>query len=205
MIRGVWGKKIGMTQVFKNNRVYPVTVIDTANWLVTAVKNKARDGYAAVAVGRLRKRYEGETFSSDWLKDVKKYFQCVREITHDSAIPEGIAVGQSAAQLAALEEGKMVDATGVTIGHGFAGVMKRHGFSGGVESHGSMFHRRPGTMSFMRSRGRVIKGKRLPGHMGCDRQVMKNLEIIKIEPELVLVKGSVPGKAGSMVYLRKAE
>lgn len=205
MIRGIWGKKIGMTQVFKNNRVYPVTVIDTANWLVTAVKNHARDGYSAVAVGRLRKRYEGESFNTEWLKDLKKYFQCVREITHDTMVPEGITVGQPASQLAAMEEGKMVDAAGITIGHGTAGVMKRHNFSGGVESHGSMFHRRPGTMSFMRSRGRVIKGKKLPGHMGCDRQVMKNLEVIKVEPELILVKGSVPGKAGSMVYLRKAE
>ncbi len=104
-----------------------------------------------------------------------------------------------------LAEGDTVDVFGITKGAGFQGVVKRHGFAGGRASHGATFGRFPGGLSFMRSRGRVIKGKRMPGHMGVDRRVMKNLEIIKIESEahVVLVKGSVPGKSGSLVFVRK--
>jgi large subunit ribosomal protein L3 len=200
MITGVWGKKLGMTQIFaENNKVVPVTAIDMSNWFVTAIKTPERDGYAAIQVGRLRKRFEGQSFSNDWLSQPKKHFLWVREIKHESAAD--LTVGQAVSAEIILQVGNMVDVTGITIGHGFQGVVKRHDFGGGPDSHGSMFHRRPGTMSFMHSRGRVIKGKKLPGHMGCDQRVMKNLQVVKVASDLVLVKGSVPGKTGSLVYL----
>jgi large subunit ribosomal protein L3 len=199
MITGVWGKKLGMTQIFaENNKVVPVTAIDMSNWFVTAIKTLERDGYAATQVGRLRTRYEGQSFSNDWLSEPKKYFPWMREIKHESA---DVAVGQPVSPEMILQAGKMVDVTGITIGHGFQGVVKRHDFGGGPDSHGSMFHRRPGTMSFMHARGRVIKGKKLPGHMGCDQRVMKNLKVVQVASDVVLVKGSVPGKTGSLVYL----
>jgi large subunit ribosomal protein L3 len=199
MITGVWGKKVGMTQVFAENKVVPVTAIDTSNWFVTLIKTPERDGYAAIQVGRLRTRYEGQSFSQEWLSDVKKYFLWIREIKHDAATE--VTVGQAVSPEMILQTGKLVDVTGTSIGHGFQGVVKRHGFGGGPDSHGSMFHRRPGTMSFMHSRGRVIKGKKLPGQMGCDQRVMKNLQVVQVGPQMVLVKGSVPGKTGSLVYM----
>ena len=197
-ISGVWGKKVGMTQVFTENKVVPVTAIDTSNWFVTGIKTLERDGYAAVQVGRLRTRYEGKPFDPAWLTERKKHFLWVREIAHSGA---ELTVGQVVSPEVMLETGKLVDVTGISMGHGFQGVVKRHEFGGGPNSHGSMFHRRPGTMSFMHARGRVIKGKKLPGQMGCDRRVMKNLEVIKVAPDLVLVKGSIPGKAGSLVHI----
>lgn len=206
MIRGIWGRKIGMTQVFsQSNKVVPVTVIDTGNWFVTAIKNKERDGYDAIQVACTRKKYEGLPFDANWLKDAKKYFVHVKEIRQDVAV-ENVQVGQPAGEFATtFEIGKSVDAYANSIGRGFQGVVRRHGFTGGPASHGSNFKRRPGTMSFMRSRGRVIKGKRLPGQMGMERVTIKNLEIVRIEPtsQIMLIKGSVPGKSGSLVYLRK--
>ena len=94
---------------------------------------------------------------------------------------------------------------GITKGRGFQGAVKRHGFSGGRASHGSKLGRKPGSLSYMRRQGRVVKGKKMPGHMGVERRVMKNLEVVKIEPEahVVFVKGSVPGKSGSLVFVRK--
>lgn len=104
-----------------------------------------------------------------------------------------------------LVKGDSVDVFGITIGRGFQGGVKRHGFAGGPSTHGDALGRRPGSIGYMRSRGRVIKGWRMAGHMGTERRVMKNLEIIRVEPEakVVLVKGSVPGKSGSLVYMRK--
>ncbi len=204
MNAGIWGKKIGMTQVFsEKNKVVPVTAIDLSNWFVTAIKTQERDGYDALQIACTRKRYNNQQFSADWLKNQKKYFGHVKEVRQAKPV-EGVAVGNALDLSTILEIGKSVDAFGTTIGRGFQGVVKRHSFAGGRDSHGSMFHRRPGTMSFMRTRGRVIKGKRLPGQMGSERRVVKNLEIIRLEPEarVVLIKGSVPGKAGSLIFLK---
>jgi large subunit ribosomal protein L3 len=206
MNAGIWGKKVGMTQVFstETNKVVPVTAIDVSNWFVSDIKTQERDGYDAIQVARTRKRYNNQPFSSDWLKDKKKYFGHVKEIKQNNAV-ENVTIGDVVDFETILEAGKAVDAFGLTIGRGFQGVMKRHGFAGGRASHGSMFKRRPGSLSFMRTRGRVVKGKKLPGHMGNERTVMRNLEVVRLEPEarVVLVKGSIPGKSGSLVFLRK--
>lgn len=206
MLKGVWGKKIGMTQVFsEKNIVIPVTVIDLAHWVVTNVKTKVRDGYEAVQVGCLRDRYVAHEFSHEWLKKTKQYFLFLKEIKligqeHDYKI------GQSIDFSSLLTVGEKVDVRGTTKGYGFQGVVKRHGFRGGSASHGPRFGRWPGSMGFMRSQGRVIKGKRLPGHMGCAHRVMRSLEIINLEAgsNIALIKGSVPGGAGSLVYMQKA-
>jgi large subunit ribosomal protein L3 len=205
MISGIWGKKIGMTQVFsENNRVVPVTVIDTSHWYVTQVKNKERDGYDAVQVGNIKNAYMEQPFAVDWLKDPKKYFVSRKEIRLQEPV-EGLEVGQPVDVGSLLHKGDNVDVFGITIGRGFQGGRKRHGFKGGRASHGDKLGRGPGSLSFMRSRGRVIKGQRMAGHMGVDQQVMKKLKVVQIEPgaHIVLVKGSVPGKAGSFVFVRK--
>jgi len=204
-MNGLWGKKIGMSQIFSDtNRVVPVTVIDLADWYITQVKTVAKDGYSAVQLGCVKKRFAEQEFSADWIKKANKHFSFVREVRFDSEsyaprIGERIDVG------ALLDQVKAVDVFGVSIGKGFCGGMKRHGFSGGPATHGDMLGRRPGSIGNMRTRGRVIKGKRMAGHYGVEGHVAQNLDIIKVEPQAytIFVKGSVPGKAGSLLFLKK--
>jgi len=204
MVAGLWGKKIGMTQLFQKDKVVPVTVINTANWYITQVKKEDKDGYNAVQVGFLRQKYSDKKFDENWLKNTKRYFSDVREIKL-AATKEDLVAGKPADFSSVLAEGNSVDVFGHTKGCGFAGTVKRHGFKGGANSHGDKTGRRPGSMSFMRSQGRVIKGKRLPGHMGTNRIAAKNLEIIKIDSasNIIAVKGSVPGKTGSLLFISK--
>jgi large subunit ribosomal protein L3 len=205
MAARLWGKKVGMTQVFSNNKVVPVTVINIGSWLVTQVKTKERDGYNAVQVALPRNRHIGTSFEQDWLVKPSKYFNHVKEITLDGD-PAVVTVGQPVDFNTLVNSGEFVDVGGTTIGRGFAGVVKRHNFRGAPGSHGSDMGKRPGSSSSYRSQGRIIKGKRFPGHMGADLQVMRNLEVISVDKEanVVLVKGSVPGKIGSLLCLRKS-
>jgi len=204
MIKGLWGKKIGMTQVFVGDKVVPVTAIDVANWVVTNIRTKERDGYSAIQVGCIKKRHSDKTFTQDWLKKTKEYFTVLREIRLDEN-PQDVIVGQSADFYTELNEGDKVDVSGKTIGRGFAGVVKRHGFGGPPASHGSTMGNKPGSIGFFTSQGKVIKGKKMPGHMGDKKRMIRNLPVIKIEEDakLVLVKGAVPGKTGSLLYIRK--
>lgn len=204
MVTGLWGKKIGMTQVFDENKVIPVTVIDFDRWIVTNIREKDRDGYNAIQVGRLRDKYASQPFSPQWLKHLTKYFSHIREIKVADAI-EDIKIGKLADFYPIMQPGDAVDVAGVTIGRGFAGVVKRHGFAGPPGSHGATMGYHPGSIGHMRSQGKVIKGKRLPGHMGVQQRVVRGLEVIRIEPDkkIMLIKGSVPGKAGSLLFVRK--
>lgn len=205
MATRVWGKKVGMTQVFSNNKVIPVTAIDIGHWLVTNIKTEARDGYNAVQVGRLKNRYADGTFKPEWLTDSNKYFYYLREIAFNGDTAS-LQVGQPINFNDFLNAGESVDVVGTTIGRGFAGVVKRHDFNGPPGSHGSNMGKRPGSSSSYRSQGRIIKGKRFPGHMGADTQAMRNLEVVSINKEanVVLIKGSVPGKIGSLLCIRKS-
>lgn len=205
MVTGFWGKKIGMTQVFSGNIVVPVTVIDLSRWFVTGIKTEQRDGYNAIQVGLTRKRYEQESFSPEWLKKTNKYFQFVREIRLKTAVAETVKIGQEADFAEHFAEGSLVDVTGITKGCGFAGVLRRYNFSGGRASHGSKLGRKPGSNGFLRARGKVIKGKKLPGHMGVVQRTMQCLEVVRVEKDskYVLVKGSVPGKSGSILYVQQ--
>lgn len=205
MISGLWGKKLGMTQLFtEDNKVVPVTAINTAHWFVTGLKTNDNDGYSAVQVGRLRKRYEASPFDSAWLKNLKKYFLHVHEILLNGDVSD-LKLGQSFDGSSVVEQGAMVDVFGISKGRGFQGVMKRHGFSGGPASHGSEFKRAPGSIGNFCSEGRVAKGQKLPGQMGAKRAAVRGLEVVRVQPEehMVLVKGSVPGNTGSVVFVRK--
>jgi large subunit ribosomal protein L3 len=205
MIKDIWGKKVGMTQLFsEDKRVVPVTVIDVSNWIVTQIKTHERDGYSSAQIGYVRPDYNKQEFSPEWLSKPRTYFSALREVRLKDGQPE-LAVGQPADISSILAQGDSVDIVGITIGRGFQGAMKRHGFSGGRASHGSKLGRSPGSLSYMRRQGRVIKGKRMPGHMGTEQSMMRNLQVIKVEPasQMIFVKGSVPGKAGSLVFVRK--
>ncbi|MCX5922260.1 MAG: 50S ribosomal protein L3 [Candidatus Dependentiae bacterium] len=205
MTQEFWGKKIGMTQLFVGDKVVPVTAIDVSFWVVTQLKTQERDGYNAIQIGLPRDRYAGQPFSDDWLKKSKKHFLFVKEVKV-AEIPADLTVGKPADFYAQLTEGDSVNVTGITKGCGFAGAVRRHGFAGGAASHGSTMGKNPGSIGFMRSRGRVIKGKKLPGHMGVLQKMMRKLDVVKVERDrhIVLVKGSIPGKSGSLVFVKKA-
>jgi large subunit ribosomal protein L3 len=207
MVNGRWGKKIGMTQVFSDDqKVVPVTAIDIAGWYVTQIKTQEKDGYDAVQVGHLKDKYRMQDFDLQWLKKAQKYFSTLKEVRAQESVPGDMQVGQKVDLGTLLNAGDSVDVFGTSIGKGFAGVVKRHGFAGGRASHGATMGRYPGSIGFMTSQGRVIKGKKLPGHLGNAQCVTKRLEIVKIEPEanVMFVKGSVPGKSGSLVFVKKS-
>lgn len=207
MLRGFLGNKIGMTQIFDNKGVVtPVTVVDCQHWFITQVKTNAKEGYSAIQVGKVKKKYQSQPFSLDWLADKKVYFSAIREIhLIDESSESNYTVGNPL-QIADfnLQEGSEVDVSGMSIGKGFQGVVKRWGFGGGPSAHGSMFHRRPGASSHMRSRGRVIKGKRFPGQTGNRKVTVRGLVIVQINHErgFVLIKGSVPGKKNALLQVK---
>ncbi len=203
---GIWGKKIGMTQVFDENKVVPVTVVEASHWYVTNVRTHERDGYSAVQVGCVKPRFRDQAFSADWIKKPNEFFSYVREVRLDEdPNAEHFAIG-SLVEVSALQEGEKVDAFGVSIGRGFSGVMRRHNFSGPPASHGSRMGRRPGSIGGPRTQGKVLKGKKMPGHFGAENKAIRGLRVVSVKPEehVVLIKGSVPGKVGSLVFLRKA-
>jgi len=205
MINGFWGRKVGMTQVFTaDNKVVPVTAVDASGWWVSQIKLQEKDGYNAIQVAYVREKMQKQTFHVDWLKEKSKYFRWVREITLEQ-LPENIQVGQPFDFTSIVQPKDVVNVTGTTKGCGFAGVMRRHNYTGGVASHGSMLGRRPGSISFMRSQGKVIKGKTMAGHMGVTRKTVRNLVVVQVVPQdnIVLIKGAMAGKPGSLVYVRK--
>ncbi|MBM3894071.1 50S ribosomal protein L3 [Candidatus Dependentiae bacterium] len=207
MLKAVLGTKVGMTQLFdENRRVVPVTAISTGSWFVTQVKKGSSDGYSAVQVGLPRERYRSLEFSPEWLKNKKKFFLFVREVSIASLNEQDYQVGR-AVSLAdiAISVGDLVDVQGTSIGRGFAGGIKRHGFAGGPASHGSCFHRIPGAVGHRRTHGEVDKGKRLPGHLGAEHVTVRNLKVVKVDVELgvIFVCGAVPGKSGFLVTVSK--
>lgn len=208
MVTGLWGKKIGMTQVFSNkNTVVPATVVDISGWYVTNIKTKERDGYNAVQVGCVRNRYLEKKFDINWIKKPKEYFLFIREVKLNKNISEmenPLIIGQTADFRSILEEGSSVDVFGTNKGCGFAGVVRRHGFRGGAASHGDTMGRAPGSIGSYCTQGRVIKGKKMPGHMGNRSHAVQNIEIIEVKKDspIVVLKGSIPGRSRSLVYLR---
>jgi large subunit ribosomal protein L3 len=204
MVFGCWGKKVGMTQLFNKDKVVPVTAVDLSGWFVVGTKNLEKDGYCALQVAKIKDRFKAESFNQDFLKDKNKYFSFVREI-RVASLPEDLKVGASA-QFAAsfFEEGSLVDVTSKSKGCGFAGTVKRYNFKGGRASHGDKTGRKPGSLGFMTACGKVIKGKKMPGRMGGKQTTVKDLSLIQLNDDLLFVKGAIPGKAGSLIYIHKS-
>lgn len=207
MINGLWGRKIGMTQVFTADHVaVPVTVVDVAHWVVTQIKTHAKDGYDGVQFGFIRPRFQEDEFSTEWLSSPKRYFTVVREarIVDPAATYQ---IGQFVTPEVVFAQGDAVDVEGITMGRGFQGVVKRHGHKGGRGSHGDKLGRQPGSLEGMRTSGRVRKGRCLPGHMGVEHKTIRNLSVVGIDSDarVVLVKGSLPGKSNGLVFIRKSK
>ena len=204
-MKGILGKKLGMTQIFtEEGIVVPVTVVEAGPNVVTQVKTVEKDGYNAIQVGfqdakekSLNKPQKGHLAAANTLKKHLKEFRV------DSV--EEYTVGQEIkADLFAA--GELIDVTGISKGKGFQGPIKRHGQSRGPESHGSRYHRRPGSMGACSFPGRVFKNKKLAGHMGSVKVTVQNLEVVRVDADknLILVKGAIPGPKGSMVTIKEA-
>ena len=204
-MKGILGRKIGMTQVFtKSNKVVPVTVISVEPNVVTQIKTKENDGYEAIQLGFDTKREKLATKASVGHTNKanttpKRFFKEIRGVDINN-----YSLGQEI-KADIFEVGEVVDVTGTTKGKGFQGVIKRHNQSRGPMGHGSHYHRKPGSMGTMRPM-RVFKGKKLPGHMGTLTVTIQNLAIIAVDLEnnCILVKGNVPGAKDSLVIIKSA-
>ncbi len=206
MIEKLWGRKIGMTQFFSaddQNKIIPVTVVDLGKYYILQRKTIKHDGYEAIQVGCLRNKYLKEPFSLEWLKNKNKYFLFIKEI--ECSEVDVFEIGSALKSDDFIIEGKSVSVTGTTIGRGFQGVVKRHGFTGGRGSHGDKLGRGPGSLSGLRTCGRVFKGKKMPGHMGNAKKTIQGLKIVQYMSldNIVLISGPIPGKNGSFVLIGK--
>jgi large subunit ribosomal protein L3 len=206
-VKGLLGKKLGMTQVWdENNRLIPVTVIEAGSNIVTQIKSVDTDGYNAVQVayGAISPKHVNKPEAGHFAKAGVNPRRHITEIrTADAA---SYTVGQELG-VETLEVGSFIDVVGTSKGKGFAGHMKRHGFSGVAASHGAhRNHRKPGSIGATTTPGRVFKGMRMAGRMGSDRVTTLNLTLHAVDAErgLLLVKGAVPGPKGSLVFVRNA-
>lgn len=205
MKKGILGRKIGMTQVFaKNGKLIPVTVISIEPNVVTQIKTTENDGYEAIQLGFETKREKlSNKPQMGHLKKAntspKRFLREIRNVDVNA-----YTLGQEI-KADIFAEGEMVDVTGTSKGKGFQGVIKRHNQSRGPMGHGSQYHRGVGSLGTMRPM-RVLKGKKLPGHMGSQTVTVQNLEVITVDLEnnVILVKGNVPGPKKSLVIIKSA-
>ncbi len=204
MARRLLGKKIGMAQVFVDDRAVGVTVIETRPCTVVQIKTKDRDGYDALQLGydevketKVSRPLAGH-FKKLGVAPHRHLFEIRVDNVSDYKVGDAIGVDTFA-------EGDKVDVCGVSRGLGFQGVMKRWNFSGGPDSHGSKFHRRPGSVGCHVEPGRIIKGRKMPGHMGNQRVTVRGLRVLKVDAEknLLILKGATPGARGSLLELGK--
>jgi len=202
-IKGLIGKKIGTTQVFRETgEAVSVTAIQAGPCTVTQVKTLEKDGYEAIQLGYQEVRKLNKP-DSGHLKQTGKLFRHLREFKVDGVSDTDI--GQDF-DVGIFEPGDIVDAVGLSKGRGFAGGVKRHGFRGGPKTHGqSDRHRAPGSIGAGSSPGRVIKGLKMAGRMGNARVSARNLEVMGTDTSknLLLIKGSVPGAQNSLVLIQK--
>ncbi|SBT51571.1 50S ribosomal protein L3 [Micromonospora narathiwatensis] len=205
-VKGILGAKLGMTQVWDNNRVVPVTVVQAGPCVVSQVRSADKDGYSAVqlAYGAINPRKVKKPVAGHYAKaDVAPRRHIVELRTSDAA-------DYSPGQEVTVEEfpaGVVIDVTGKTKGKGYAGPMKRHGFHGLRASHGvERKHRSPGSIGACATPGRVFKGTRMAGRMGGVRYTVQNLTVQAVDTEnnLLLVRGAIPGPKGALVLVRTA-
>jgi large subunit ribosomal protein L3 len=203
MIQGVIGRKLGMTQVFRDNgKAEAVTIVEAGPCIVVQVKTEAKEGYNAAQLG-FGKAKKLKSPQRGHLKELGE-FRYLREFKLTET--EEVKVGDKV-DVSLFQAGDLVDITGVSKGKGFAGVVKRHGFAGGPKTHGqSDRHRAPGSIGASTSPGRVLKGTRMAGRMGNQRLTVRNLEVLRTDSErnLLLVKGAVPGAKNGLLLIGKS-
>ena len=203
---GILGKKLGMSQFFDaEGRSIPVTVIEAGPCRITQLKTNNTDGYTAVQLGfgETREKLVNKPAQGHLAKSGDEVLRHLKEYRVDSV--EGLELGGSIT-VSAFEAGQKVDVSGDTMGRGFSGYQKRHGFSRGPMTHGSKNHREPGSTGAGTTPGRVYPGKRMAGRYGGKQITTRGLVILKVDSErnLLVVKGSVPGKPGALLNIRPA-
>lgn len=204
MAKAILGRKLGMTQIFtEEGQVVPVTVVESGNNVVVQNKTVENDGYNAIQLGVCDKKEKNATKASighakKANTNPKRFLKEIRDYEGSYNLGDTIDASLFAA-------GEVVDVTGTSKGHGTQGVIKRHGQKSGPSAHGSRYHRRPGSMGTMRPM-RVLPGKALPGHMGCETVTIQNLVIVDANPaeNYILVSGNVPGAKQSLVLIKSA-
>ena len=206
MNKTIIGKKLGMTQIFNENGiVVPVTVIEAGPCTVTQIKTEETDGYSSIQLGfgDVKEKHLNKPLKGHFAKSKLALKKHLREFRVNNL--DEVKVGDEI-KVDVFEQGDKVDIQGITKGKGFQGVIKRHGQHRGPMGHGSMYHRRPGSMGSTSTPGRVYKGKKLPGHMGCETVTIQNLDVVKIDTDknVILVKGSVPGAKGAILKIKKS-
>ena len=207
MSLGILGKKLGMSQLFDDEgRAVPVTLIEAGPCRITQLKSADTDGYVAVQIGfeLIREKLINKPSKGHLSKSGDELLRHLREyrVENSSEFELGASI-----TVEDFQQGQKVDVSGDTMGRGFAGYQKRHGFSRGPMSHGSKNHRLPGSTGAGTTPGRVYPGKRMAGRMGGKKVTTRGLEILKIDNDqnLLVVKGSVPGKPGSLLNIRPAK
>ena len=210
MFPGIIGKKIGMTQLFQESgETVAVTAIQAGPSVVTQIKSRDKDGYDAIQVGFIENKVKQSRLSSpekghlQGLENVRylREFRSDPDFIESSSVKRGDKVDVSF-----LKHGDLVNVTGFSKGRGFAGVVKRYHFAGGPKTHGQTDrHRAPGSIGATTFPGRVLKGKRMAGHMGNERVTARKLEVVQADPErnLLLLKGAVPGANGGLLIIEK--
>ncbi len=205
-VKGILGAKLGMTQVWDNNKVVPVTVVQAGPCVVSQVRTADKDGYSAVqlAFGAVDPRKVNKPVAGHYAKSGASPRRHIVELRTTDA--SAYTLGQEVT-VESFAEGQRIDVTGKTKGKGYAGVMKRHGFHGLGAGHGvQRKHRHPGSIGACATPGRVFKGVRMAGRMGSQRFTVQNLTIQAIDAEanIILVRGAIPGPAGALVLVREA-
>jgi large subunit ribosomal protein L3 len=207
MVIGLIGKKVGMTQLFDaDGVVHPATVLKAGPCVVAQVKTAATDGYEAVQLGLV------EASPSKENKPTAGHFKKagvpptrVRREVRVKAGGDPLKPGDQV-NVGIFADGERVDVIGTSRGKGFQGVVRRHHFAGGRATHGSMFHRAPGSIGASSFPSRVVRGMRMAGHMGADRVTVRNVKVLRVDPEnnLLMLEGAVPGGPNTVVVIRKA-
>ena len=209
MSPGILGKKIGMTQVFREDgQVVPVTLLKTGPCVVVQRKTPATDGYDAVQLGLVefaKAKHTTKPMAGHLQKANAEGVRFLREFR--LAEGDGDLKTGDRVLVDEFKPADKVDVIGISKGRGFASLMKRHNFRGGPGSHGSMFHRAPGSIGASSFPSRVFPGTRMAGHMGTERVTIRNLEVVQVDAEenVLMVKGAVPGPNGGYVLVRRAK
>jgi large subunit ribosomal protein L3 len=207
MVTGIIGRKVGMTQIFDaDGTVHPATVIKAGPCVVVQAKNAETDGYEAVQLGLVEER------PAKTIKPIAGHYKKagvpptrVRREVRVAAGGDAVKAGDQVL-VSIFASGERVDVIGAGRGKGFQGVIKRHHFAGGAATHGSMFHRAPGSIGASSFPSRVIKGMRAAGRMGGGRVTIRNLKVLRVDPDnhLLVLEGGVPGAPSAYLIVRKA-
>ncbi len=205
MKKAIIGTKLGMTQIFaEDGKVIPVTVVKAGPCTVIQNKTVETDGYNSVVIGfgEVREKSLNKPQKGIFAKANVAATKYIRELRLEEST---LSVGDEI-KADTFEAGEKIDVSGISKGKGFAGPMKRWGLHRGPMAHGSGYHRGSGSMGACSAPGRVMKGKKLPGHKGVVKVTVQNLEVVKVDAEndLILIKGAVPGNKGGLVTIRNS-